>query len=80
MEFAVLFRANLQEAKLDGAKLYGADLRGANVEKASFLGTHLQGVAIRYAHGLNQEQLNQACVDARTRLPEGLVGPSPCPR
>jgi hypothetical protein len=29
---------------------------------------------------LSQEQLNQACVNARTRLPKGLVVPSPCPR
>ncbi|MGB5055045.1 MAG: pentapeptide repeat-containing protein, partial [Nitrospirales bacterium] len=69
-----------QEAKLDGARFYGADLRGANLEKASFQGTRLEGVAIRYAQGLNQAQLNQACVDARTRLPDGLLAPPPCLR
>jgi uncharacterized protein YjbI with pentapeptide repeats len=72
-------RANLQEAKLDRAKLYGADLREANVANASFQATGLQGVALRYARGWTQEQLNQACVNARTRMPEGMVAPSPCP-
>ena len=73
-----MFRTNLQEAILDRAQLYGADMRGANVEKASFRGTKLQGVAIRYAHGFSQKQLDEACVDVRTRLPEGMNAPAPC--
>jgi uncharacterized protein YjbI with pentapeptide repeats len=78
LEFAGMFRTNLQEAILDRANLYGADVRGANVAKASFRGTKLQGVAIRYAHGFSQEQLNEACVDVRTRLPQGMKTPVPC--
>jgi hypothetical protein len=55
-------------------------MRGANVVKASFRGTKLQGVAIRYAHGFSQNQLDEACVDARTRLPQGMNAPAPCQR
>ncbi|MCA9465009.1 MAG: pentapeptide repeat-containing protein, partial [Nitrospira sp.] len=55
-----------------------ADLRGTNLEGASLRHARLQGVALRYTHGLTQEQLNAACLDVRTRLPEGLQLPPPC--
>ena len=75
-----MFKTNLQEAILDRANFYRADVRGANVVNASFRGTGLQGVAIRYSHGFTQEQLDEACVDVRTRLPEGMKAPTPCQR
>ena len=54
---------------LEGAYLEKADLEGANLEKASLTG----------AINLTQAQLNQACVDEETILPEGLTRPKPCP-
>jgi uncharacterized protein YjbI with pentapeptide repeats len=79
LEFSVLFRTNFQDAVLDGTGLYGADLRGANMTGASFRNSRLQGVVLRYAQGFTQEQLDQACLDYRTRLPKDIKLPPPCP-
>ncbi|MGH7232948.1 MAG: pentapeptide repeat-containing protein, partial [Nitrospiraceae bacterium] len=48
---------NLQNTDLTGALLKGADLRGADLSTA---------------RGLTQEQVNEACVDEHTVLPQGL--------
>jgi len=83
LQKAVLVRAHLEKANLGGAHLeeanlleaylQEADLYGANLEKANLGGAHLEG-----AKNLTQAQLNQACVDERTKLPEGLTRPKPC--
>lgn len=67
-----MFKTNVEEAILDRAKLYRADVRGANVAKASFRGTGLHGVGMWYTHGFSQEHVDEACMDVRTRLPEGM--------
>jgi hypothetical protein len=55
---ANLSRADLWLAKLSNAKLSNADLSGANLSRAV---------------GLTQTQLNDACGNADTKLPEGLT-------
>jgi uncharacterized protein YjbI with pentapeptide repeats len=56
--------------------LSGADLTGAYTLLIRIEGTDLSGVM-----GLTQQQLDIACGDAETKLPEGLAHPAdwPCP-
>jgi uncharacterized protein YjbI with pentapeptide repeats len=60
---ANLSRANLTGAHLDRADLTGADLSGTNLSRANLTG----------ALNLTQEQLDQACGNADTKLPEGFT-------
>ncbi len=46
----------------------------AHLEKADLREANLTG-----ATSLTQAQLNQACADENTTLPEGLTRPKPCP-
>ncbi len=78
-----------------GAKLVGADMTGAIMPRSVFLDadmtgavmtdafifrSRLEGVDLSQAVGLTQSQLEQACGDNETKLPEGLTIPSnwPC--
>jgi len=84
LQKANLFRANLQEANLFGANLQKANLGYANLQKANLFGASLQkanlfGANLDGATNLTQGQLDQACVDEATKLPEGLKRPKPCP-
>jgi uncharacterized protein YjbI with pentapeptide repeats len=64
----VSFRdADLSGANMASAKMGGADLTGAKTSITSFLGTDLRQVT-----GLTQAQLDVACSDAKTKLPQGL--------
>lgn len=82
---ANLVATNLSGAELDGtrltathltaANLAGADLRGAELTEATLRGVNLSGADMRGAVGLTQDQLDDACGDAATRLPEGLTVP-----
>jgi len=79
LQGAHLLAAQLQEATLVGAQLQGAnlrytDLRGANLERAQ-----LQGATLAEVKNLTQDQVNMACVDEDTKLPEGLTKPPSCP-
>ena len=67
-----LRHAILSRARLSDAKLADADLTGARLE-----GTRLQGAELAQARGLTQEQLDQACGNQVTILPNGLRL-SPC--
>jgi uncharacterized protein YjbI with pentapeptide repeats len=69
-----MHRAALGYGNLQHANLQGADLRGADLSEANF-----QGADLSEATGLTQDQINTACLDADTRLPEGLRRPPPCP-
>jgi hypothetical protein len=71
--------AQLQEAALGGAQLQGADLREAQLQGADLQEAQLQGANLTAAQNLTQEQLNGACIDEHTILPEGLKRPAPCP-
>jgi uncharacterized protein YjbI with pentapeptide repeats len=70
----------LNRAWLDGAHLDGSDLRDAVLDtvilkEATLSNSCLVGADLRGAGGLTQEQLNKACGDERTKLPEGLTIP-----
>ena len=76
--------ANLQDADLQGAKLMLANLQGANLRHANLQGADLRGANLkeadlRNARGLTQKQLDQACGDAKTKLPPNL-SIKPCPK
>jgi hypothetical protein len=68
LRLADLSLANLSDAHLNSANLTGADLRGANLTGAELSGANLTG-----ANNLTQGQLDKACGNANTKLPEGLT-------
>jgi uncharacterized protein YjbI with pentapeptide repeats len=65
---ATFRNANLTGVNLGHSDLSGADLTGAILDIASLIGTDLETVK-----GLTQEQLNVACADETTKLPEGFT-------
>jgi uncharacterized protein YjbI with pentapeptide repeats len=71
---ADLSYANISRALFDGAVLSGVDLTGAYTLLAHFEGTDLSETV-----GLEQEQLEIACGDAETKLPDGLTLPGSWP-
>ena len=68
LQGATLGIANLQEADLIGAKLQGAILFRANLQ-----GADLRGANLTEVKELTQLQLDQACGDEETKLPDGLT-------
>jgi uncharacterized protein YjbI with pentapeptide repeats len=83
---AYLSSADLTGANLSGANLRGADLTGANLRSANLRGANLSvayliGADLTGAKNLIQTQLNEACGDNETALPEGLSLTllKPCP-
>ena len=70
LQKAVLWRAKLQGANLDGANLQKADLRKANLQEANLFGANLQKADLRKANlqeakltganGLTAPQVKQA--------------------
>ncbi len=75
---ADLREADLQGAFLTGAKLQGADLFCANLQGADLAGANLQGANLRSANltnakSLTREQLDEACGDDETKLPDYLA-------
>ena len=79
LQHANLQHANLQHANLQHANLQEADLSEANFQGADLSEANFQGADLSEATGLTQDQINTACLDADTRLPEGLRRPPPCP-
>ena len=73
LQEANLISANLQEANLISANLQRANLRGANLQEAEFEFADLQGADFQNTEGLTQVQLDEACGDEETKLPEGLT-------
>ena len=83
--------ANLQGANLAGANLQGADLRltklkwanlyFAKLQGARLWGANLQGADLYNAGNLTREQLDAACGDDETTLPDHLADykMKPCP-
>jgi hypothetical protein len=70
--------AILDEANLSGADLSSANLRGANLRDANLRGANLRGANLRDAkmggvRNLTQLQLDEACGNANTGLPDGLT-------
>jgi uncharacterized protein YjbI with pentapeptide repeats len=68
---AVLSRANLRKADLSGADLSGTDLSRADLSEAN-----LSGAVLSEVLGIDQDQLNRARGDTKTKRPEreGLTG------
>ncbi len=69
--------ANFKGASFRGADMAGANLAHANVDDADFTGaildiTSIKGTDLRRAHGLTQGQIDTACGDADTRVPDGM--------
>jgi uncharacterized protein YjbI with pentapeptide repeats len=78
---ANLSGANLRGANLRGAYPIRADLTGANLSGVDLTGANLRGANLRGAKDLIQTQLNEACGNNETALPEGLDPTllKPCP-
>jgi uncharacterized protein YjbI with pentapeptide repeats len=76
---AILRRADFQEADLRGADFQGADLWKADFQGADLRGEPLYETNLMGAKNLTQEQVNTACVNEHTQLPEGLRRPDSCP-
>jgi hypothetical protein len=77
LSFADLSGADLFRADLSGAHLFHANLSGANLIRAHLFHAHLSGAYLPTVRFLTQKQLNDACGDSDTKLPEGLTIP-PC--
>jgi uncharacterized protein YjbI with pentapeptide repeats len=69
---AHLRRARLGYADLSGANLFDADLNGAFLSDANLRGADLRGAVLSFARNLIQAQLDEACGDDKTQLPDGL--------
>ncbi len=68
-----LQEANLVSANLQGADLDRADLQEANLSFANLQGTNLVSANLTNAEGITREQLDEACGDDKTRLPDDLA-------
>lgn len=78
LRIADLTGTNLQGANLSGADLYKAKLQSAKLTEANLSGADLSGADLRGADlrgvkNITINQLAQAVVDIRTRLPEGIT-------
>lgn len=79
--FAVLPNARftgaiLRDAVFRGARLAEADFTRAELQGADFTGAHLQDADLATAMHLTQPQLEGACGNHKTRLPQGLRVPA----
>jgi hypothetical protein len=72
---ANLGNADLFGARLTKANLSGADLTSARLTKVYLSGADLSGANLLGATGLTQTQLDEACGDRNTKLPEGFTPP-----
>jgi Pentapeptide repeats (9 copies) len=70
--------ADLTGADFSDATLHPANFRYATLTGAKFPGANLSGADLIETKGLTLEQLNDACGDAQTKLPEGFAI-RPCP-
>ncbi len=82
LQGADLGSANLQGANLEGASLQGTYLGGANLTGADLFAADLQGANLTKAKNLTREQLDEACGDDKTKLPDDLADyqMKPCPK
>jgi uncharacterized protein YjbI with pentapeptide repeats len=76
---ANLWGAILWEANLHDADLSQTSLQEANLHDADLSGAKLWGANLTEAIHLTQDQVNTACVDEDTKLPEGLTTHALCP-
>ena len=72
MSYGDYRNASFRDANLSGANLAHASLTGADLTGARLTITSIKGADLHLAKGLTQAQIDQACGDAETKLPEGL--------
>lgn len=77
LEAADFRRADLWNSDLRRSRLQGADFRGANLQFARFAGADLRASDLTETKRLLQRELDEACGDAATRLPE-KISIAPC--
>ena len=65
--------SDFTKAILDKAIFKDAILFETHMERASLVGTDFSGADLSLVTGLTQKQLDAACGDAKTKLPEGLT-------
>lgn len=75
---ASLRGVNLQDAMLHLANFREANLQGASLHQAMLFQVQLQGADLTDVTGLTQYQVDMACLDETTKLPQGLRRPEPC--
>ena len=76
---ATLTRATLTDATLTRTNLTNATLTRANLTRANLTGANLTGANLKTVTDLTQAQVDKACGDENTQLPEGLIRPASCP-
>ena len=77
---AVLTGARFSLANLSRANLSGATFEGPlDFDQAFMFLTHIEGLDLSAAKGLQQTQIDLACGDTQTKLPEGLTTPTTWP-
>lgn len=64
--------ASMAHVNARDANFRRADFSAADVSRMNFEGADIAGADLSTARGLTQAQLDAACGDARTSLPEGL--------
>lgn len=70
--------ANLTRANLARAILWNANFNHANLTNAELAGAEIQDTDLRNVSGLTQRQIDSACIEGGTILPNGLSKPPPC--
>jgi Pentapeptide repeats (8 copies) len=65
--------ADLRGTDLRGPNFFSANLRGANLANVDLSGAKLMVANLSYARHLTQTQLEGACGDDKTQLPQGLT-------
>lgn len=73
MSYANFAGATFRGADLTGVNLSHSDLSGADLSGAKLDIALLKGADLSAAKGLTQAQLDTACSDADTKLPEGFT-------
>ncbi len=68
-------KTNLQNADFSQAHLQGVSFSKANLEDAKFHQADLRDTELSQAKNLNQQQIQSAIGDERTRLPHGMKPP-----
>ncbi|MFN7389109.1 pentapeptide repeat-containing protein [Brevundimonas sp.] len=72
----VFSSSNFNGADLTNSSWVGAYLEGSSFSGATLTGANFSGAQLARARGLTQRQLNSACGDSSTSLPDGLSIPS----
>jgi len=73
MSYANFAGATFRGTDLSGANLAHADLDGADLTGARMTITSVKGTDLTRVKGLTQSQLDAACGDAETKVPDGFA-------